>query len=107
MINAGTVNIIELTQGKMVLVQGIIGEMAARQNWYYASPYGRRGKQVLRVIPARKSPTGKRIKESLKRFLCGLKPGEKAQVRILDKSDVNIDGKMYINYLTNNLHIIR
>ena len=102
-ITAGTVNIIELTQGKKVLVQGIIGAMATSLEWYYATPYGHRKRQILRNIKV----NGKKTKENLKRFLCGLKLGEKARVKTLDPSDIVIDGKSYINYLTANLQIIR
>lgn len=100
-INSKTKTVIELTCGKRVLVQGIIGQMAATKEWYYAPPYGYRPARILRNIIL---DNGKKSKQSLIRFLLSLKPGDGIRAKRIDKEPViSESGEICENYLTNNL----
>lgn len=90
-----TKTVIELTHGKKVLVQGIIGQMAACLAWYY-NP---KKDQILRNICL----AGKKSKQSLLRYLLSLHPGDGIRARRVDKEPVVYQGMVCENYLTNNL----
>lgn len=95
LINSNTKTVIELTQGKKVLVQGIIGQIASTKEWYYHPQKG-----ILRNIVV----DGKRQKQSLIRFLLGLKPSDGIRAsRINEEQIISETGEVCENYLTNNL----
>jgi len=95
-ITSKTKTVIELTGGKKVLVQGIIGVMAATKEWYYDST---RKKIMRNVVIDRK-----KTKQYLLRYLLGLTPGDGIRARRIDTEDIlSEDGKICENYLTNNL----
>lgn len=93
-INGDTVTVIELTQGKNVAVQGIIGAMAATKDWDYNAKNGIRRNVVI---------DGKRDKEHLIRFLLSLKPHDGIRASRISKEPIVIHGKVCENYLTSNL----
>lgn len=88
--------VIELTHGKKVLVQGIIGQMAAYHEWYYVL----KRDQIFRNI---RLENGKKSKQSLLRFLLSLHPSDGIRARRIDKEPILYQGMICENYLTNNL----
>lgn len=99
-INDNTKTIIELTQGKKVLVQGIIGAMAATKDWDY---HERKGTpRIQRNIV---NADGKRDKQSLIRYLLSLEVGDGIRASQISKELVEYQGQLCINYLTSNLKL--
>jgi len=98
MINGETRTVIELTQGKFVLVQGIIGTMAVTKDWDY---HERKGSQRIQrnVVNSK----GKRDKQTLIRYLLGLEIGDGIRATQVSKDTVEYQGKTCIDYQTANL----
>jgi len=94
-ITKDTLTVIELTQGKHVLVQGVIGVMAATKEWDYNNR-----NQIRRNIVDK---NGKRQKQSLIRFLLSLEIGDGIRASQVSKKTVMHQGHECLNYQTSNL----
>ena len=98
MITGETQTVIELTQGRKVLVQGMIGRMAATKEWYYDA----KRKTIYRnIIVDEKTKS----KQSLIRFLLSLERGDGIRAtRINTNLIISKTGEhLCENYLFNNL----